>query len=65
MQENLIYKNTTGIKAPEFAKNVRLTSLKSDVDDLDIDKSKTVPVDLSKISKVVEMVFLKKLYIMN
>ena len=38
----------------ECTKNIRLASLKSDFDDLDIDKSKTVSVDLSKISSVVK-----------
>ena len=38
----------------ECTKNVRLASLKSDFDVLDIDKSKTVSVDLGNISSVVK-----------
>ena len=37
----------------ESGKNADLASLKSDVDGLDIDHLKTVPVDLSKLSNVV------------
>ena len=33
--------------------------------DLDIDKLVPVPVDLSKLNDVVEMMLLKKLYMMN
>ena len=38
----------------ECTKNVRLASLKSDFDVLDIDKSKTVSVNLGNISSVVK-----------
>ena len=49
-----------------------LANLKSDVDNLDInelaeldaDKLKPVPVDLSKLSDVIKMMLLKKMYIM-
>ena len=33
----------------EFVKKVDLTSLKSEVDKIDISKLKTVPVDISKL----------------
>ena len=33
----------------EFVKKVGLTSLKSEVDKIDISKLKTVPVDISKL----------------
>ena len=47
-------------------KNVlsNLINLKSKVDKLDVDKLVHVPVVLSKLSDVVKMIFLKKMYIM-
>ena len=47
-------------------KNVpsNLINLKSKVDKLDVDKLVPVPVDLSKLSDVVKMMLLKKMYIM-
>ena len=44
---------------PDFAKNVDLTNLKLDLDKLNIDKSKTVSIDLRKVNVIVENVFLK------
>ena len=35
----------------KFAKKTDLAGFKSDVDDIDIDQLKTVPVDLSRLSK--------------
>ena len=40
-------------------------NLKTKVDKLDIDKLVTVPVDLSKLSDVVKMMLLKRMYITN
>ena len=48
-----VLKSATGITL-EFAKKVDLDSLKSEVDESDIDKLQTVPVDLSKITNVVK-----------
>ena len=42
-------KNATGIDTSSFAKKVDLTSLKSNVDKLDIDKMKNVPNNLSNL----------------
>ena len=42
-----------------------LASLKTKVDKLDIDKLAPVPVDLSKLSDVVKMILLKKLFMIN
>ena len=44
----------------KFAKKTDLVGFKSDVDDLDIDKLKTVPVDLSRLSNVVKNELVKK-----
>ena len=38
--------------------------MKSKVDKLDVDKLVPIPVDLSKLSDVVKMMLLKKMYIM-
>ena len=53
-------KKATGVDTSDFAKKVDLASLKLDVDELDIDKLKTVPVDLSKLSNVVDNDVVKK-----
>ena len=42
-----------------------LTSLKADIDDLNVDKLKSLPVDLFKLSNWVENEAVKKMCIMN
>ena len=44
----------TDINTPKFSKKVGVTNLKLDVDKLDSDKLKTVPVNSSKLSDVVK-----------
>ena len=44
---------------PDFAKNVDLTNLKLDLDKLNIDKLKTVSIDLRKVNVIVDNVLLK------
>ena len=44
-------KNATGVDTSKFAKKVDLVSLKSNLDQLDIDKVKNVPTDLSNLKK--------------
>ena len=64
-------KNATGVYTLQFAKKDDLANLKSEVDKLDIDKLseldgdklKLFPVDLSKLSDVIKN-DLKKIYIM-
>ena len=51
------FKNTTGIHRSD----ADLASLKSDDDDLAIDKSKTVPLDLSKLRNVVKKLSLERM----
>ena len=46
-------------------KKVNLTSLKSNIDDLDIDKLRSVPVDLINLGNVVKKILLKRLCVMN
>ena len=52
-------KNSTGVDTSQFSKN-DLANLKSDVDKLDIDKLKTVPVDLSKLMNAANNGVIKK-----
>ena len=47
------------------AKKADVTSLKSDVDKLDIDNLGNVSVDLRKLSNVVKMKFSQRLSLMN
>ena len=47
-------KNPTGVGTSELAKKTDLTSLKLDVDELDIDNLKTVLTDLSRLSNLVD-----------
>ena len=46
-------KNATGIDAPKLALKLNLANLKAEVDEIDVDKLKIVPVGLSKLSDVV------------
>ena len=57
-------KNISHIDTSSFALKANLANLKTKVDKLEIDKLVHVPVDLSKLSDVVTMMFLKKLIIM-
>ena len=43
-----------------FALKSNLANLKTEVDKIDVDKLKTVPVDLSKLSNVVKNEVIKK-----
>ena len=53
MQQKLIYKeNGTGIDISKLSAGSGLISLKAEVDKIDVVKLKTVPVDLSKLNKV-------------
>ena len=58
-------KNISHVDTSSFALKTYLVNLKTEVDKLDIDKLKLVPTDLSKLSNVVKMMFLKKMYIIN
>ena len=58
-------KNIIHIDTSSFALKTNLASLKTEVDKLDIDKLAPVPVDLSKLSDVVKMMLLKRLFMIN
>ena len=47
-------KNVTHIDVSSFASKTNLASLKTEVDKINADKLKTVPVDLTKLSNVVK-----------
>ena len=53
-------KEATVIDTSEFAKKTDLTILKSNIDDLNINKLKAVPVDLRKLSNTVKSDDVKK-----
>ena len=53
-------KNATGIDTSKLALKSNLASLKANVDKIDVNKIKTVPVDLSKLSNVVKKDAVKK-----
>ena len=42
-----------------------LASMRTKIDNLDVDKLKTVPVDLSKLCNVIDNNVAKKLYMIN
>ena len=53
-------KNVTHVDVSSFASKTNLASLKTEVDKLDVGKLKTVPVDLAKLSNVVQNDVVKK-----
>ena len=46
-------KNVTHVDVSSFASKTNLSSLKTEVDQIDVDKLKTAPVNLPKLSNVV------------
>ena len=58
-------KNISHVDTSSFALKTNLPNLKTEPDKLDIDKLVSVPVDLSKLSDVVKMMLLKRMYIIN
>ena len=53
-------KNITHVDISSFASKTNLAALKTEVDKIDADKLKTVPVDLAKLSNVVNNDLVKK-----
>ena len=56
-------KNVTHVDVSSFASKANLANLKTEVDKIDADKLKTVPVDLAKLTDVVKMMLSKRLNI--
>ena len=54
-------KNATGVDTSFFTKKVDLANLKSDVDELDIDKLKNIPTNLNNLKSKVDKVDVDKL----
>ena len=53
-------KNITHIDVSSFASKTNLAALKTEVDKVDVDKLKTAPVDLAKLTNTVENDLVKK-----
>ena len=53
-------KNITHADVSSFASKTNLAALKTEVDKIDVDKSKTAPADLSKLTNAVENDLVKK-----
>ena len=53
-------KNITRVDVSSFASKTNLAALKSEVDKIDVDKLKTTPTDLAKLSNVVKNDVVKK-----
>ena len=53
-------KNITHLDVSSYATKTNLAALKTEVDKIDVDKLKTVPVDLAKLSNIVNNDVVKK-----
>ena len=53
-------KNITHVDVSSFASKTNLVALKTEVDKIDVDKLKTAPVDLAKLTNAVENDLVKK-----
>ena len=53
-------KNITHVDVSSYTTTTNLAALKSEVDKIDVDKLKTVPTDLAKLSNVVKNDLVKK-----
>ena len=53
-------KNITHVDVSSFASKTNLAALKTEVDKIDVDKLKTVPIDLAKLRNVVNNDIVKK-----
>ena len=57
--------NVAGIDLSKLAAKSNLASLKAEVDKIDVDKLKSVPIYLSKLSNLVKNEVVKKLCMIN
>ena len=62
MQQKQILKNISHVDTSSFALKTNLTSLKTEVDNWDIDKLTSVPTNLRKLSNVKNDVVKKDVY---
>ena len=63
MKANL--KGASGIDTSTLTSKTNLSGLKTKADNLDVDKLKNVPADLSKLSNIVDNKVVKKLYVIS
>ena len=56
--------NITRVDVINFASKTNLAALKTEVDKIDVDKLKTTPIDLDRLSNLIKMMQLKTLIIM-
>ena len=54
------FKNITHVDVSSYATKTNLAALKSEEDKIDVDKLKTIPTDLAKLSNVVKNDLVKK-----
>ena len=57
-------KNVTGVDTSDFAKKADLASLKSEVNELDVDRLETISNDLSNLSNIIDKDVAKRLYVL-
>ena len=62
MQKKTDLNNITHVDTRSFASKTNLAALKSEVDKIDVDKLKTAPVDLAKLTNAVENDLVKKAF---
>ena len=58
-------RNLLDVDVSSFPLKLNLANLKTEIDKLDIDKLTSVANDLAKLSNVVKMMLLKRLYMTN
>ena len=58
-------KNAAGVDTSKLPAKFDLVSLKAEVDKIDVEKLKAVPIDLSKLSNVVNNEVVKKLFMID
>ena len=56
----MVLKNITHVDVSNFASKTNLAALKTEVDKIDVDKLKTTPTDLAKLTNAVENDLVKK-----
>ena len=60
MQQKQILKKATGVDTSNLALKSNLAEVKPEVDQIDVEKLKTVPVDLSKVNNLVNNELVEK-----
>ena len=61
MQQKLILKGATGVDTSKLTAKSGFASLKAEIDKIDVGKLKTAPVNLSKVSNVVNNEVVRKI----